>query len=56
MNINVNSGKLNVKSFNRGNNKKILLLGAGINNNKASEIIRPFDDDEVLSFYGNSEL
>lgn len=56
MNINVNSGKLNVKSFNRGNNKKILLLGPGINNNKAREIILPFDEDEVLSLYGNSEL
>lgn len=56
MNVNVNSGKINRNLINKNSKKKILLVGPGINSNKARDIILPGSLNEVLSLYGNSDL
>lgn len=56
MNISVNSGNLSKELFDINGQKKILLAGPAINNNKAREIILPANKDEVFALYGNSEL
>lgn len=56
MNVNVSSGKVNRSLWNKSDKKKILLVGPGVNSNKAREIIKPSSINEVLSLYGNSDL
>ena len=56
MNVNVNSGKINLNSLNKNKGKKILIIGPAATTNKAREIILPSSIEEALSLYGNSKL
>lgn len=56
MHINVSSGNIPQEIKDINNSKKILIIGSASSDNKAREILTPYNKEEALSLYGQSEL